>query len=344
MSQHMDRETYAHVIDTLQSVYGKAGIPLYERGGLTYPLTLIPAGDETLDTLLASSPPREAITRDELPVYDDTRIAQIRANGGNLYDAPTFAFHRLERNPLRLHARIGSYFDHVSTCVALEHELIQGGPTLLRTQLHQTLDPARVTRVGTGRSAAIGVNALVVFRGADGYRALFTQRSSKTAHKPGAYHVIPAFTFQPSETDYASTEWNLFAHIRREYLEELFNVPEAETGQQVEETQAGTEFDALLDDGRAELIFTGMTANLMTTHVSVCSLLLIHDPDWWPTFQQETAAMWETNHTYTLPIDNDADLLAALPPDAYRNMAPNGASALWLGIDRARQHFEENVT
>jgi hypothetical protein len=29
----MDRETYAHVIDTLQSVYGKAGIPLYERGG-----------------------------------------------------------------------------------------------------------------------------------------------------------------------------------------------------------------------------------------------------------------------------------------------------------------------
>lgn len=333
----MQRAHYDAMINTLATWYGE----LYERDGVRYPLRVWPAEGETLADLLAASPPRESLTSDTFAFTDDGPLDTVREAGGNVYNGHTFALDRLERGPLRLHAKLGRYFDHMRTSVALEAELLRGdGAYPLRDALHAQHGGADVEALfasGAGRSAAIGVNTLVVYRQRGVYYALFTQRSAKTAHKPNALHVIPAFTFQPTAPNYPRHEWLLTRHIIREYMEELFGAEELEDGGGIDPTHpALIDLNHMIVNYIAELHFTGMTMNLMTTHVSVCSLLLIHDERWVKSFEA-VANTWETGRVFALPIADDAGLLAPLGADAHTRMAPNGAAALWLGVDAARR-------
>jgi len=342
-----DSTTYQRTIDRLQARYGEAGLPLYERNGVVYPLSLLPLRDVALDDLLSVEAPVVSIDRDTLPVYHEGLVKEIQAAGGTLYNGTTFAFERLATDPPRLHARLGTYYDHVATCIALERELLAGGPSPLRDALHREVAPATTMQTGAGRSAAIGVNALIVYRSVDGdYRVYIAERSKKTAHKPGALHVIPAFTFQPTDPDNPATAWDLRAGIRREYAEELFGVEEAEHGPQAAHP-ALVELDDMLADGRASLELTGMTCNLMTTHVSVCTLLMIHDAGWFPRLErwrtQHHPENWETERAFRIPMATDDPLTSGHMADIHLSLAPNGAAALWLGVDRAREKLKEGI-
>lgn len=334
----MDMTTYSRMIDVLTRTYEAEGVPLYRRGGVTYPFTVMrPDVGDTLSSVLAPHPPRDEITQDSLAFYDNHRVEAIRAKGGKLFNGVTFIFDRLEQHPMRLHANLGRYFDHISTSVALEDELVRGESSHLRDQLHTVTPPSKITQQGAGRSAAIGGNTLIVFRREGQYFALFTQRSADTAHRPNSFHVIPAFTFQPSGVDYPAREWNVMTHIVREYLEELFGALEIEDGGDIDHQHPALQhLNQMLTNGDAELHFTGLTVNLMTTHLSLCSVLVIHDEDWWPMFAGQSQT-WETRQIYTLPIVSDAALLEPLPDDFFLNTAPNGAASLWLGVDVARQ-------
>ncbi|MEO0561981.1 MAG: hypothetical protein AAF125_07705, partial [Chloroflexota bacterium] len=296
-----------------------------------------------LDELLTPAPPRLPVERTTLPFRDERAIIKTRESGATLFDGVTFAFDALDLDTPRLGARIGSYFDHMATCVALEWELLEGGATPHRDALHAVLAPSDVMTSGAGRSAAIGVNTLVVYRDENAYYALIGQRSNETAHKPGALHVLPAFTFQPSQRDYPYYEWGLTYHIIREYLEELYGVPEAEQGTTpssitATEHPAKARLHDMVRAGAASLELTGMTCNLMTTHVSVCVLLLIHAPSWVDDYREQSLT-WETQTVYEVPIATDSVIVDTLPHDAYLNFAPNGASAFWLGVDRARERL-----
>jgi hypothetical protein len=321
----MQPETYHRIIQALRTYYAPHGVELFRRHDADYPFALL--GTDLTQTL-APEPPRAQIGRADLPFYDERLIERLRANGAHLFNGRTFIYNGLTDDG-RVRGALGWYFDYVATCIALEEELLAGGSTPLRDRLHAAVPPADMLTSGAGRSASMGVGVLTVFRTSAGYRALLVRRSGKTAHKPGAYHVLPAFTLQPSRADYPAHEWDLAAQIKREYLEELFGAEEMNGG----DHPAGQQLDAMLADGRAELHMTGALVNLMTTHVALVALLLIHDESWYSTSAGNT---WETGERLLLPFETDADALAVLPPNAYMNMAPTGAAALWLGVSKAR--------
>jgi hypothetical protein len=336
----MDQQAYNRMIQVLQQWYESAGVPLYRRGATVYPFHVIPAHKQPLDSLLSTDPP--ATRHQDFAFYDAGHLQTLRARGQRLYNGVTFAFAQLDRAPLRLHAQIGRYFDHVATCMALENELLAGPPFPLREQLHQQVAPSAIATTGAGRSASLGVSVLTVFGDGDGYRALLAQRSAQTAHMPGRYHVLPAFMFQPSAAETATRDWSLRDHILREYAEELFNVTEAEHGGDSTPHPAYRQLQAMLTTGEAALYLTGITVNLQTTHISVCVLLLVHRTEWYQRLREQPAMMWETQHVITPPVATDADLLAAVPANFHRLLAPNGAAALWLGVDTVRAILQED--
>ncbi len=334
-------ETYPHIIDKLRALYEPHGLTLLQRHGATYPVTVRhPDLNVPADGILSPAVPSVELTRDDLPVYDDTLVPRLKADGRRLFNGVTFAFDRLEENvdgqPVRLHAKLGRYFDFIASSLAIEQEFLRGDSHPLRDAMHAAVPPADLWRTGAGRSAAIGAGVLTVFKHDDGpYRLILIQRSAQAADKPGAYHVAPAFIFQPSALDYPAAEWSFAAQVKREYLEELFNVPEMEGGG-ADHTQVpeARELDAMLADGRASLHFTGFSMNMLTTQVALCALLLIHQPGW---FQAHMGATWEVSGLQALPFATDAEFLAHVPPDFPVRVTPNGAAALWLGVDRARK-------
>lgn len=332
----MNHTTYAQIITRLRGHYGDT---LYERDGVAYPFVFFPAGGVTVPTLLAEAVPGNPAARADFAFYHEAIITQTLARGGTLYNGTTYALDRLDLNPLRLYARLGTFFDFMATCGALEAELLANGPTTpLRDRLYAHTDALTTLTSGAGRSATLGVNTLVAFRGDGGYRLLMGQRSAKTAIRPNAVQVIPASTFQPAGADPAQVVagWDLRAHIVAEYLEELFGAQEAEHGGDPHTHPEAARLLAMLAEGAAELVLTGVNANLTTTHASVCNLLLIHDAAWHMRLGQAALDVWETARLFTPPLDDDAALLAALPADVHLHIAPNSAATLWPGVDAAR--------
>jgi hypothetical protein len=332
----MNPTTYDQIITTLRGHYGDR---LYRRGPVTYPFILFPTHGATVDTVLSPSVPANPMTRADYAFYHDDVIQATLARGGTLYNGTTYALDRLALNPLRLHARVGYFFDFMATCTAIELETLAGGPSTLRDKLYAHTAPATTLTSGAGRCPLIGVNTLVVFRGADGYRLLMGQRSAETAVRPNAVQVVPASAFQPagSEPEQIAAGWNLRAHITAEYVEELFGATEAEHGGDHRTHPEALRLQAMLGEGAAQLLLTGITANLMTTHICICNLLLIHDPAWHTRLGAAALDVWETARLFMPPLDNDDALLAALPPGLHLNIAPNSAAALWPGVDAARE-------
>ncbi|MEM6530603.1 MAG: hypothetical protein AAF653_20055 [Chloroflexota bacterium] len=336
----LNTDTYPHIINKLHALYEPHGLALFQRHGATYPLTVRYTNLEVPpDSVLSPHPPSELWTRDDLPIYDDELVPRYKAEGRRLFNGVTFALDRFNDNvdghSVRLHAKLGRYFDFISSSLAMEQEFLQGDLHPMRDRLHTQVPPADVWRTGAGRSAALGAGVLTVFKHPDGnYRLIVIQRSAQTADKPGAYHVAPAFIFQPTGLEYPSSEWSIERQIKREYLEELFNVTEMEDGGvDPAEVPAAQELETMLDSGQASLHFTGFSMNMITTQVSFCALLLIHQPGW---FQEHMGSTWEVGNLQVLPFATDADVLAHLPPDFHIRVTPNGAAALWLGVDRAR--------
>lgn len=73
----------------------------------------------------------------------------------------------------------------------------------------------------------LSISTLIVFNDSKTYRALLRTRSGKTAVHSDLYHVVPSFIFQPV-SGYLKEEYSIRHNIFREYLEEVFSVPEAE--------------------------------------------------------------------------------------------------------------------
>lgn len=332
----------AEQIADLRTFYPDA--PFLQWNGHTFPVLAYPAqASQTLDDLFDPTVPDTFIDPADFAFYDHATINRIRGHsGGRLFNGFTFVFDGLTADPLRVRGKLGRYFDHLATCVALEHELITGEEPALRRRLHKRLPADAMTQTGRGRGGALGGGMLVIYRGDDdGYHALFTRRSMQTATRPGAYQVVPAFVIQPEDPAHPAPDWSLSRHFLREYVEELFGAPELESdaSDRPEHHPAWDHLQGMLRDGSAELLPTGWMFNLLTTHVGACALLLLHDPAWLAYFRQHSTQNWETTHQFTFPVDTEAALNAALPPDFIEQVTPQAATALALGLPRARHRI-----
>lgn len=350
MPERSAQERYDTITAYLERQYG----PVFSRGEQKFPVQVLkptPEQRDDVDSVLGA-PPTAHITRDDLAFYDLGHLHTIQNSSRHLFNGTTFAFRRLQRRPaLKLEAAFGTYFDMLATCGALEQELRDSADSNMirlpgRIQVHHQVQPRLALTQGKGRSAALGGLALIVFNRAGEYHAILARRSGRSATDPGFFHLLPAFIFQPHNADMQPYEWSLRYHIEREYLEELFGLPEA----------VGTPPEALAQEpplvylhelmtrGEASLHFTGMAFNLLTLRHEFCTLLLIRSPKWWEKVSTpggplslDTLSETDDGRLHLLPIVRDEAVLGALPPEVHTIMPPQAVAGLWLGIDLARE-------
>jgi hypothetical protein len=301
--------------------------------GVTYPITIYPARpDSALDDLLGTF--NQDLTSHHA-IYDESHLQQIRSTRP-VTNGLCYIFDSFQTDPPRINARLGHYFDMLATCDAIDHEL-RANPTStpLRDALHQSISPQEALYNGMGRSGTIGGAVLTVFNDGTTYRALIVQRSNQVATGAGKLHVMPAFIVQPSHD--VMGEWSFRYHIIREYAEELFAMPEYEHWQTPVDSMHYfqhhphvIELEAMLADGRAGLYATGVVMNLMSLRYELCSLLVIHDPDWHKRNESDlqVALHTERQATFYPAIDR----LDTLPPNWHTYIEPQGMGALYLGL------------
>lgn len=183
------------------------------------------------------------------------------------------------------------------------------------------------------------------------------KRSDTTvAAHPGGIHVIPAFMFQPGTSQHAE-EFSVVHNILREYLEELFSVPEPDPNAASARYFYGHPSMSFLQDllrqGEAKIYLSGIAVNLLTLRPEICTVLHITTRRWWEEqeyvleeagskrkafkFNEEFVEFTSAkevvgNIAYS---DSDDELLEAKALAASK-MVPSGAAAFWLGIDVLR--------
>lgn len=77
--------------------------------------------------------------------------------------------------------------------------------------------------------------------------------------------------------------------------------------------------------------------NLMSLRMEICSMLIIFDANWYTRSEAalNKALFTERQATRYIPIDT----LEGMPENLHLCMTPQGATAFWLGIDRARKEM-----
>lgn len=146
---------------------------------------------------------------------------------------------------------------------------------------------------GDARDSLLSVQMLVIMRSSrtHRYEAKLIQRSRDVAAEPGLYQFLPAGGFEilnDSDDDiYDDIElWDNFSPgcaVFREYLEELFNIPEFAGGgkgsieDRLFKDPRIVEIEQMLRDGRAEFHFLGSVMGLSGLRQELSFALVIHD-------------------------------------------------------------------
>jgi hypothetical protein len=335
-------------------------------------LPLDPRAVDDPDALVGELVPRPA----DRPVLEPRVVEAIKRRGSGIWDGTTFSLSRLAfagANVASIDAYIGSYFDMVSSADYLEYELLAAidrgrGPVGLsnlpaREAALSSFDAPRACLVnGGGVDAVLAVSTLVVYAREGRYWMLCDVRSGRVAEYGNLYHVAPSFIFQPvtSLTGHnLAIEWRVTHNVYREYLEELFDVPEVEHAAGA--VAADYFYDhpnllflrELLRSGAARLRGTAVIVNLLNHRPEICTLLLITDEGWFQRQKDLYAARrngleyLRLNSEFVLGAsqrtDSDLEAVTTLPVDDPRwgqivqpwLMVPPAAPALVLGARAA---------
>lgn len=341
----MDDSTYQLMTAYLARLYD---VQPYQRHGIEHPIQHFDPDPEQradIDSILGHLSD-EVLTADQMAIYNYGYLHSLQNSRRTLYDGRTFALKRLRHRPLRLDAAIGSYFNMIATCAALEQELRAGFANNafrfpMRAQYHRAITAQETLTQGTGRDAALGGVLLIVYQDEGAYYALVSWRTHAHATHPNTLHLLPAFIFQPLGAGDARSQWSFKQHVYREYLEEIVGMPENVTCA-LDAHPAYQALQAMEADGRAVMQLTGASFNLMTLRVEISAVLVIHDPQWWQGLQQGTGGYRlhtpeASDQLLALPIYDDQAALAALPDQYYLQMVTQAIPALWEGITAARR-------
>lgn len=269
---------------------------------------------------------------------------------------------------VKLHCKLGTYFHSLTTSEVLEPEIVDAFSARpdhppeqawshlgRRAWLHERVaDPVAD---GRHRSAAIGISTLTIVRvrqrELDGYTMMLSPSSIGVAPQQGRCHVVPSGMFQPftnESPDRIRAQFSVRSMVLRELVEELFGVEELETGDG--RTDPDAIFDRpeaeaitqMLDRGDAHLLYSGVAVNLLTLRPEICTLLIVHDPDWYEE-QSASLQLWDghlkrSRRTEPLPDQAWIQLVTLtndrLEPDAaWRESLQTGTVVMpsWACID-----------
>lgn len=360
---------------------------ILEKCGEIYPVAIFPAHEDQqhdINSVLSSFEqdiPKNLIT-------SDAYLSTIQKVGLNppLIDRALYRMTELKKEGelLKLNCALGTYFQMLQTSQALEWELLRtwveaskkpenesdfeafDQKLKLRGKLHAQVD--NPIRDGRSRIAGIGVLTLIAFLDEDGKYYLWVKRRSKqgVGMYPGSLHVIPSGMFAPASLSVKEEfdKGGVIANIWREYLEEVFNKPEPEVGQDdwryIDRDERLQYLLKLIEDGEAQLYFTGVAVQLPNLLPEICSLLLIKTPKWHKyhsnhpsenmrfNFNGEYATIEDLGEfvkagkksVARIPYsDNDEELIRYIPPST---IVPDGAAAFWMGVDTMRRILKQD--
>ena len=229
------------------------------------------------------------------PAGDPIYRERLRtASPPDSYNGPTFDVRHIgvgDHGRIKISCGLGRYFVSLATSEALDDELMKAlerdpnQPVTLmnlprRAWLHQRVaDPVRDGRF---RSAAVSIATVsLVAREKGLYRLLLATRSRRVATHPSFNHVIPAGIFSPFEVGDPREAYSVTKGFLSEYLEELYSYPDLSQRPLALEAEPPIQrLREMLEDDRANLLYTGISVNLLTLRPEICLLLLVHDAGW----------------------------------------------------------------
>ena len=341
--------------------------------------TLAPQAESDPETVAAQLVPRRP-----KPILEERIIKTIKERGSEIWDGDTFSLAKLlldsQGRAKSMDAYLGSYFDMVCSANYLEYELLaalqQAEGQLFGLESlpirQETLSlyptPRACLIAGGGIDATIAISVLVVYRRRGEYWIMCDVRSKKVAEYGDLYHVVPSFIFQPvvAPTPHnLEVEWSVRHNIYREYLEELFRVPEAEHAMGAVDPRYFyghpnlRYLQQLFASGAADLKGVAFVFNLLNHRPELCTLLLIRDEAWYEdqSFPRHSATAGSLQYlnlndefmdhehrsarphlesVTTLPMSDDRWADIARP----WLMVPPGAPALILGAREACRQLQ----
>jgi len=267
-------------------------------------------------------PNRPGYMLDELQLNDSGEVCGISVHVGT-YAENVYSTHVLEYELYRLYR---SYNAEDPADQSVWDKILQSMP--LRDRMHPDMplresgsyysEMFRSLLRGTGRESLLSVQMIVVMKSEKSkkYEVTIIKRSDMVAILPGVYQFIPAGGFEilndSNDDVYDDIEleenFSLGCAVFREYLEELFNLPEFEGNGSgsIEERLMKDEriihIEEMLKNGDADLQFLGSVMELSGLRQELSFALVIHDSEY---SKQRFIANEECKKgsVYTIPLD-----------------------------------------
>lgn len=351
--------------------------PILERCGNVYPVVVFPAPkhqQRNLNSALLYPLVKDKPKAETFAARDPSFRVLIEKLGAPLENRLTYTMIRLNtQDTLQLTCMLGCYYYQLDTCHSLGWEILSSLGKLgrhdkdsfkifddeqlkLRKALHEKVNNPIID--GSGRNAGIGISTLIAYNN-NGKMQLWLKRRSRkgVAVLQGLVHVIPSFMFQPM-TMFVDEEFDIPHNIFREYLEEIFDRPEPQLG---EEEAYNYFYDdprlqylhILLGRQEAELLFTGIAIDLLTLTPEICTMLWFKKPDWFSHHshsadkerfkvnlefmkgyeERDPLDYWLVTPVPFSHSDSELSQYEYLSPS---RITPSGAAAFWLGLEQLR--------
>jgi hypothetical protein len=320
---------------------------------------------------ILSKPLRKEYHKEDFKFRDARFRALASKIGLPLQNKMTYDMLSLENGrQLKITCRIGYYYDMLDTCFSLYWEILSQFEKAndtdrrnfekfdkkleLRRGLHSAIeDPVRN---GVGRSNAIGISTLIAYNDGGVTKLWVKRRSSRgVAVYPQGVSVMPSGMFQPL-VGFVDNEYSIRNSIFREYLEELFSMPEGSGEEAFDyfyEDPRLKKLTSMIGSEQARLFLTGISIDLYTLRPEISTLLWIKSPEWFSHHSRTTleAEKFRMNQeiesgnekqnvaerrVVSVPFSNKDDDLLKYEYLSPAKMTPIGAGTLWLGIDKLR--------
>jgi len=182
---------------------------------------------------------------------------------------------------------------------------------------------------------SFGVQALVVIVRGGVPRVVLMTRSMHLAALPGWLQFPPSGAMEAFDI---ADEWNIEEYrrqmdpgraLRREFLEELFDVSESKSGgwdafQMLSVSPDGTRLGEAFTNGSASVQFVGVVADSMTFRPELSFVIVAHEVDW---------ELIHSDEAKVLPSMVTFEDLAAKLSHPEVQLCPSSASLLRLAID-----------
>ncbi|MBN1253451.1 MAG: hypothetical protein JXA16_15030 [Bacteroidales bacterium] len=278
----------------------------FQLNNKIYPVTVLWKNDNEYihpDAILGQFDKSEPHPLEKSPLFEPEEYKNARSfikeefeKGPIKYEGIHYSMQGIDisTNPAKINGAYCLYYDNILTQYAMEWELKKALKNLKLNTIDLLFNPdilplreALEEKIknpifnGKGRSAALSISTLLVFKKDDGkFWFILHKRSSEVGVSPKMQHVVPSGMFEAKDL---TAQWSIETNIWRELLEELYNKKEFQ-GSGKQETQENIKYKKpikllreMIVEGSAELCVTGICSDLLSMRPEICTIIFVKD-------------------------------------------------------------------